>query len=55
MLLIELIKMTSYKSEHIIFIKFIYFSLTIIHKYIEFSDLKKKNAIMYIQSTQIFK
>ena len=42
MLLIELIKMTSYKSEHIIFIKFIYFSLTIIHKYIEFSDLKKK-------------
>ena len=40
MLLIELIKMTSYKSEQIIFIKFIYFSLTIIHKYIEFSDLK---------------
>ena len=40
MLLIELINMTSYKSEHIIFIKFIYFSLTIIHKYIEFSDLK---------------
>ena len=44
MSLIELIKMTSYKSEHIIFIKFIYFSLTIIHKYIEFSDLKKKKC-----------
>ena len=56
MLLIELIKMTSYKSEHIIFIKFIYFYLTIIHKYIEFSDLKKKkNTIIYIQGTQIFK
>ena len=48
MLLIELIKMTSYKSEHIIFIKFIYFSLTIIHKYIEFSDLKKKKIQLYI-------
>jgi len=50
--------MTSYKSEHIIFIKSICFSLTIIHKYIEYFDLKKnrkKNAIMYIQGTQIFK
>ena len=50
MSLIELIKMTSYKSEHIIFIKFIYFSLTIIHKYIEFSDLKinrKKSNYVY--------
>ena len=50
MSLIELIKMTSYKSEQIIFIKFIYFSLTIIHKYIEFSDLKinrKKSNYVY--------
>ena len=50
MSLIELIKMTSYKSEHIIFIKFIYFYLTIIHKYIEFSDLKKKKKYNYIYS-----